>query len=83
MMQPSLFSQRQLGKLARPKEKQQKKERVYGVSDVFPFGRFKGRKLEDLARIAPDHLNWWQQTSNVQFTKALHLLIYQSKLNAL
>lgn len=79
MKQYTLFTQKQLGKLARPKEIKPKKVRTWNTYDLFPFGPYKGQTLSSVARVNPSYIEWWRSKSNVQFSKELTQIINQSK----
>ncbi|RYZ60970.1 MAG: hypothetical protein EOO14_06265 [Chitinophagaceae bacterium] len=62
-MQPSLFTPKQLRQVTKPKE--------WTATDVFPFGKWKGKTLSTIAAIEPTYLEWWQRTKNAQLSNDL------------
>jgi hypothetical protein len=79
MKQPLLFTQKQLGKISRPKEKRDKKVKIWQTWDLFPFGRFKGQPLSTVAQVSPTYLEWWKNKSKVQLSSTLIEIINQTK----
>lgn len=74
-MQPTLFSQKEM--------RRTKCRKVYGASDRFPFGNWKGKTLATVAALNPLYLDWWIRAKNIAITAELKDVLRTSKLNCL
>lgn len=77
MSQSQLFSGRQLKRLEVKKPRKLAEKKTWQPWDVFPFGGFKGVRMDIVAEVSPSTLTWWQQKYKVQFSPELVNLIHQ------